>query len=176
MSEYYTKDDFETVCAELERMTGEKNKAVESYLAASDKREVALLENERLRAELARVMKERDDFEFERDAKQDEIATLRMEYDFCQMSLAEIGHKFTKAEREKDEARAYALHYGREMLKARKAAAHLWYVGLHKRPSNYPSLFIDDGFGLASFRWCVDCGGDMQVIRPGDIRCARCGR
>ena len=34
---------------------------------------------------------------------------------------------------------------------------------------------IDDGFGTAASAVCPACGHrDMYVVRPGDIRCARC--
>ena len=31
---------------------------------------------------------------------------------------------------------------------------------------------IDDGFGNYWYRWCSDCGAEMQIIRPGEARCS----
>jgi len=33
---------------------------------------------------------------------------------------------------------------------------------------------ISDGLGNYSPRYCRKCGGEMIVIRPGDIRCSKC--
>jgi len=35
---------------------------------------------------------------------------------------------------------------------------------------------IYDGFGDSAAAWCENCGGDMQVLRPGKFQCAECGR
>jgi len=33
---------------------------------------------------------------------------------------------------------------------------------------------INDAFGMSTQRHCRKCGGEMIVIRPGDIRCSKC--
>lgn len=33
---------------------------------------------------------------------------------------------------------------------------------------------ITDGFGSSTPARCSKCGGKMQVVRPGDIRCGEC--
>jgi len=42
--------------------------------------------------------------------------------------------------------------------------------------AKYCTPMIDDGFGNMDRSWCSECGGDMQVLRPGKFQCAECGR
>jgi len=42
--------------------------------------------------------------------------------------------------------------------------------------AKYCTPMIDDGFGNMDRSWCSECGGDMQVLRPGKFQCAECGK
>ena len=35
-------------------------------------------------------------------------------------------------------------------------------------------VIISDGFGNTWDAECPHCGGEMQVVRPGDARCGKC--
>jgi len=73
-----------------------------------------------------------------------------------------------------DEARALARRFYRERNEARRDMANLWhgtYLGADPERD-----LIDDGFGNITLRWCAHCGGDMQVVRPGQFQCGECGR
>lgn len=35
--------------------------------------------------------------------------------------------------------------------------------------------YIEDGFGSAWGSKCLQCGGKMEVVRPGKAQCSRCG-
>ena len=34
---------------------------------------------------------------------------------------------------------------------------------------------IDDGFGNSWSAKCSECGGKMEVVRPGKVQCSKCG-
>jgi len=43
------------------------------------------------------------------------------------------------------------------------------------RMANYwieKNCYIHDGFDCCWYRWCSDCGAEMQIIRPGEARCS----
>lgn len=41
------------------------------------------------------------------------------------------------------------------------------------RPKDYDGDPIEDGFGNAWSAVCPDCGGDLEVVRPGKVQCSR---
>jgi hypothetical protein len=76
------------------------------------------------------------------------------------------------------EARAWARYWMAQCLEARKLAAELEGM-VHfsiQLPELRPNLYESDDFSSLSFKWCIECGGDMATIRPGNIRCQRCGK
>ena len=48
-----------------------------------------------------------------------------------------------------------------------------WYFMDYVSAEPAQDYFIDDGFGNRWWRWCMDCGGEMQVVRPGKVQCPR---
>lgn len=144
-----------------------------------DELTTVLEDNARLRAELERVTKERDEIaklhykeQTHRKAieRKREIDSVTRKMLVSQEELYDwldvIGERVI-------EARAWAVYLYGQMLEARKVAAQL---SIRYATSECPELFINDDFGNFSAKWCTECGVDMQIIRPGDIRCGRCGR
>lgn len=41
------------------------------------------------------------------------------------------------------------------------------------RENNWDYSSIDDGFGNVWSIVCPDCGGDMEIVRPGQVQCKR---
>lgn len=171
--------EFERRWLETGRDWLEAAKKVDELQARLDAQNALIVQGDRMRLEaveeLERVTKERDEIaklhykeQTHRKAieRKREIDSVTRKMLVSQEELYDwldvIGERVI-------EARAEAIKWYRLCLEARRVAATRF-------SSDITPDYIDDGFGMMEFRWCYYCGGDMAIVRPGDARCARCGK
>ena len=116
------------------------------------------------------AIKINDEVARERDEARAWAIYWRKMYDDKMYRSVDLDCKVYIAEDERSEAVRDLRDAENEIKRLRLLILNMWEMGDPGVPS------ISDGFGTYTCAWCAECGGDMQVVRPGKFQCQECGK